>query len=171
MRTGGKTATSSSKIFLFLLSKDVSCGHPMDKFLNVSMSIQRFASISARCATLSRASLHDFRRYHYPLNRVLRGIFGPKRDEVTREWRKLHNEEFNDLYSSPNIVRVIKSRRMRWKRHVERMGRGEAYTGFWWGDLRETDHFGGPGVDGRIILRWIFRKWGLGCGLDRGGSG
>jgi hypothetical protein len=47
-------------------------------------------------------------------NRVLRRIFGPKRDEVTGEWRKLHNEEVNDLYSSPSIVRVIKSRRMRW---------------------------------------------------------
>jgi hypothetical protein len=57
-------------------------------------------------------------------NRVLRGIFGPKRDEVTREWRKLHNEELTDLYSSPTIVRVIKSRRMRWMGHVERMGEG-----------------------------------------------
>ena len=55
-------------------------------------------------------------------NRVLRGIFGPKRDGVTGEWRKLHNEELNDLYCSPNIVRVIKSIRMRWARHVARMG-------------------------------------------------
>ena len=55
-------------------------------------------------------------------NRVLRTIFGPKSDEVTREWRKLHNEELNDLYSSPNIVRVIKSRRIRWAGHVARMG-------------------------------------------------
>ena len=55
-------------------------------------------------------------------NRVLRRIFGPKRDEVTREWRKLHNEELNDLYSSPNIVRVIDSRRMRWAGQIERMG-------------------------------------------------
>jgi hypothetical protein len=56
-------------------------------------------------------------------------IFGPKRDEVTGEWRKLHNEELNDLYSTPNIVWVIKSRRMRWAGHVARMGRREACIG------------------------------------------
>jgi len=55
-------------------------------------------------------------------NRVLRRIFEPQRDEVTRNRRKVHNEELNDLYSSPNIVRVIKSRRMRWAGHVARMG-------------------------------------------------
>jgi len=55
-------------------------------------------------------------------NRMLRGILGPKRDKVTREWRKLHNEELNDLYSSPSIVQVIKSRRMRWVDHVLHMG-------------------------------------------------
>jgi len=55
-------------------------------------------------------------------NMVLRRIFRPRKDEVTGEWRKLHNEELNDLYSSPNIVRVIKSRRMRWTWHVARMG-------------------------------------------------
>jgi len=54
-------------------------------------------------------------------NRLLRRTFGPKRDEVTGEWRKLHNEELNDLYSSPNNVRVIKSRKMRWASHVTRM--------------------------------------------------
>jgi len=53
---------------------------------------------------------------------MLRRIFGPKKGEVTREWKKLHNEELNDLYSSPSIVRVIKSRRMRWTGHVTRMG-------------------------------------------------
>ena len=57
-------------------------------------------------------------------NRVLRRVFGPKRDEVTGEWRKLHNEELSDLYSLPNIVRVVKSRRMRWGGHVARMGQG-----------------------------------------------
>jgi len=57
-------------------------------------------------------------------NKALRRIFGPRRDEVTGEWRRLHNEELNDLYSSPNIVRVKKSRRMRWAGHVVRMGEG-----------------------------------------------
>jgi hypothetical protein len=54
-------------------------------------------------------------------NRILRRIFGPKRDEVTGEWRKLHNEELRDLYSSASIIRLIKSRRMRWAGHVARM--------------------------------------------------
>jgi hypothetical protein len=63
--------------------------------------------------------------------RVLRRIFEPKRDEVTGEWRKLHNEELNGLYSLPTIVRVIKSRRLRWARHVARMGKGEVCTEFW----------------------------------------
>ena len=64
-------------------------------------------------------------------NTVLRGIFGPKRDGVTGEWRKLHNEELNDLYCSPNIVRVIKSRRI-WAGRVARNGgRRELHRGFW----------------------------------------
>ena len=61
-------------------------------------------------------------------NMVLRIIFGPRRDEVTGEWRRLHNEELNDLYSSPNIVWVIKSRRMRWAGHVARMGKEGVYV-------------------------------------------
>ena len=84
----------------------------------------------------------------------MRRIFGPKRDEVTGEWRKLQNEELNDLYCSINVAWVIKSRRKRWVGHVARMGRGEAYTGFW-GEPRERDHLEDSGVDGRIILRWI----------------
>ena len=84
---------------------------------------------------------------------------GPKRDEVTGEWRKLHNEERNDLLSSLNIIQLIKSRRKRCSTYG---GRGEAYTGFWWGNLRERDHLEDPGLDGRIILRWIFMKWDVG---------
>jgi hypothetical protein len=94
-------------------------------------------------------------------NRVLRRIFGPKRDEVTGEWRKLLKEELHDLYSSP-IVRVIKSRGMRLVGHVAHMVRREVCIGFWWGNPRERDHWGDPAVDGRIILRWIFRKWNVG---------
>jgi hypothetical protein len=61
-------------------------------------------------------------------NRVLRRIFGPKKDEVMGEWRKLHNEELRDFYSSPSIIRIIKSRRMRWAGHVARMGeKGNTY--------------------------------------------
>jgi hypothetical protein len=63
-------------------------------------------------------------------NMMLRRIFGPKRDKVTEKWRKLHNEELHDLYSSPNIVWVIKSRRMRWAEHVTRMGGEKRVWGF-----------------------------------------
>jgi PAS domain-containing protein len=86
-------------------------------------------------------------------NRALRRIFGLKKDEVIGDWRKLRIEELNDPYSSPNIVRVIKSRRMRWEGHVARMGRGKAYIGLWWESLKEIDQFEDPGLNGRIILR------------------
>jgi len=79
-------------------------------------------------------------------------IFGPRRDEVTSEWRRLHNEELNDLYSSPNIVRVIKSIKMRWAGHVARMGEEMGVYSSWWGNRKGRDHWGDLGVDGWIIL-------------------
>ena len=101
---------------------------------------------------------------------MLRRIFGSRRDEVKGEWRKLHIEELKDMYCSPNIVWVIKSRRIRWAGNVPHMGRREVYTGFWWGNLRGKDNLEDPSVDGRIILRWIFRMWDVGHGLNRCGS-
>jgi hypothetical protein len=89
-------------------------------------------------------------------------IFGSKKDEVTGEWRKLHNEELNDLYHSPNIVRVIKSRRMRWAGHVARMVEGRGFYRVLVGKPEGKNHLGDPGTDGRIILRWIFRKLDVG---------
>jgi hypothetical protein len=73
-------------------------------------------------------------------NRVPRRIFGPKRDEVTGEWRKLHNEELCDLYSSSSIIRIIKSRRIRWAGHVARRGRRRTHIDYWWESQREGDH-------------------------------
>jgi hypothetical protein len=75
-----------------------------------------------------------------------------------REWRKLYSEDLNDPYSSANIIQEIKSRRVRWD-HVAFMGGEERRIEFWWGNMRDTDQLGDPGVDERIILRWIFGKW------------
>ena len=79
-------------------------------------------------------------------------------DEVTGEWRNLHNELLNDLYSLPNIVRVVKSRRMRWAGHVARMGDDRGVHRVLVGKPEGKSHWGDQDVDGRIILRWIFRK-------------
>jgi hypothetical protein len=70
-----------------------------------------------------------------------------------RSGKKLHNEELNDMYSSPNITQVIKSRRMGWTVHLACMGRGEVHTGLWWGHQKERDHLKDPGVEGKIIRR------------------
>jgi hypothetical protein len=99
------------------------------------------------CETWS-LTLREKHRLRMFENRVLRRIFGPKRDEVTGEWRRLHNEELKDLYSSPNIVRVIKSRRMRWAGHVACMGEGR-------GSYRIL--VGRP--EGRRPLGRLWRRW------------
>jgi len=110
------------------------CCHSVQNFLfssllskNLKIKIYRTIILPVvlyGCETGS-LTLKEERRVWLFENRVLRRIFGPKRDEVTEEWRLLHNEELNDLYSLPNIVRVIKSRRMRWARHAARMDGGE----------------------------------------------
>ena len=92
-------------------------------------------------------------------NRVLRRIFGPKGDGVTEEWRKVHKEEFNDLHFSFNIVRVIKSRRMRWAGHVARMGERRGAYRVLVGKPEEENHLGDPGEYVRTTLKWIFEKW------------
>jgi len=123
------------------------------------------------CETWS-LTLREERRLKVFENRVLRRVFGPKRDEVTEEWRKLHNEELNDLYCSPNIVREIKSRRMRWAGHVARME-----------DRRGVSRVLVGKPEGKRPLGRTRRRWEdnikmdlqeVGCGvygLDRAGSG
>ena len=91
---------------------------------NLKIKIHRTIILSVvlyGCETWS-LTLREERKLRAFENMVIRRIFGPRRDEITGEWRRLHNEELNDLYSSPNIVGVIKSKRMRWAGHVARMG-------------------------------------------------
>jgi hypothetical protein len=90
-------------------------------------------------------------------NRVLRNIFGPEREE-DGWWRKLHNDELHSLYSSPNIVRVVKSRRVRWVGHVARMGERGVFTGFWLEGPKARDHWEDLGIGGGITLRWTLGR-------------
>jgi len=109
------------------------CYHSVQKFLSSSLLSRHLKIKISRNLILFLVSygyetwsltLREERRLRVFENRVLRRIFGPKRDEVTGEWREVHIEEFNHLYCSPNIVWVIKQRRMRWAGHVARMGKG-----------------------------------------------
>jgi len=86
-------------------------------------------------------------------SRVLREIFGVERDEVKWEWRRLHYEELYAMHCSPNIIRKIHWRRMRWAGHVAGMESGEFHAGFWWGDRKERGHLKDRGVSGSAILK------------------
>jgi hypothetical protein len=122
------------------------------------------------CETWS-LTLREEQRLRVFENRVLRRVFGPKRDKATGEWRRLHNEELNDLYSSPNVIRVIKSRRMIWAGHVARMGvKRSAY-------MILVGRSEGRRPRGRPRRRWEdniktdLQDVGWRHGLDRAGSG
>ena len=114
------------------------------------------------CETWS-LTLREERRLRVFENRVLRRIFEPKRDEVTGEWRKLHNEDLNNLYSSPNILRVIKSRRMRWAGHVARMGEGRGVYRVLVGKPEGRRPLGRPRRRWEDNVRMDLREVGCGC--------
>jgi hypothetical protein len=99
-------------------------------------------------------------------NRVLRRIFGPKRDEATGEWRRLHNEELNDLYSSQNIIRVIKSRRMRWARHVAHMGEKRGAYRILMGRPEGRRSLGRPRLRWEDNIKMYIQEVGWGYELD-----
>jgi len=116
------------------------------------------------CETWS-LTLRENRTLRVFENRVLRRIFGLKRDEVTGEWRKLHDEELNDLYCSPSIVRLIKSRRMRWAGHVARMGEGRGVYRVLVGKLEENRPLGKPRRRWEDNIKMDFQE--VGCvGMD-----
>jgi hypothetical protein len=130
----GTTLTDQNSIqeeIKSILNLGNACYHSVQNLLssrllskNVKIKINRTIILPVvlyGCETWS-LTLWEGRRLRVFENRVLRKVFGPKRDEVTGEWRKLHNEELNDMYSLTNIVRVVKSRRMRWAGHVARVG-------------------------------------------------
>jgi hypothetical protein len=116
---------------VFLSSRLLSRNVKVKKYKTIILSVVLYG-----CETWS-FTLRKRHRLRVFENRVLRRIFGPKRDEVTGEWRKLHNEDLHILYSSPNIIRQIKSRRVRWVGHVARIGE-ECVQGFY-GKTRRKD--------------------------------
>jgi hypothetical protein len=106
--------------------------------------------------------LREEHRLRVSENRVLRGIFGHKRDEVTGERRKLHSGQLHNLYASPDIIRQIKSRRMRWAGNVARMGGGRNLYRVLVGKPEGNRHFKDQGVDGRMGSKWNLERLAAG---------
>jgi len=140
---------------------------------NIKINIYRniiLPFISNGCETLS-LTLREERRMRMFENRVLRRIFGPKGDEVAGEWRKLHNEELNNVYSSLIIVRVIRSRRIRWVDHVARMGEKKGVYRVLLGKPEGKRPLGKPSCRWEDNIKMDLEEVGWDCGLDRAGSG
>jgi hypothetical protein len=106
---------------------------------NVKITIIILPVVLYECETWSLALRQEHRLKVFE-NRVLRTIFGPKRDEIVGGWEKLHHEQLQNLYSSPNIIRIIKTRRMDWARYVARMERRGMHIGYWWKSQKERNH-------------------------------
>jgi hypothetical protein len=128
--------------------------------LNTNLKIRIYKTIILPvvlygCETWS-VTLREEHRLGVFENRVLRRIFEPKRDEVTGEWRKLHNEELHDLYSLPSFIRIIKARRMKWVGHVARMGEKRNAYRLLVGKPEGRRPLGKSRLGGWIIFRWIF---------------
>ncbi len=115
------------------------------------------------CETWS-LKLREEQRLRVFENRVLRGIFGPKRDRLRGEWRKLHNEEYNDLYCSPSIVWVIKSRRLRWAGHVSRMKEGRGVHKVLVGKPEGKIPLWRPRCRWEDSIKMDLEEVGIGCG-------
>jgi hypothetical protein len=110
--------------------------------------------------------IYLLRRLRVFENRVLRRIFGSKSDEVTGEWRRLHNEELNDLYSSPNMIRVIKSRRISWAGNVARVGEERGTYRILVGRPEGRRPLGRPSRRWEDIIKMDLQEVGWGHGLD-----
>jgi hypothetical protein len=116
-------------------------------------------------------TLREEHRFKVFANSLLRRIFQPKKDEVTGEWRKLRNGKLRNLYSSPDIIRQIKSRRMGWAGHVARMTEGRKVYRVLMGKPEGKGHLEDQGVDGRMGSKWTLGILVGGCGLGSPGSG
>jgi hypothetical protein len=142
---------------LLLFSPKIFC--PPVLYKNLKIKIYKTVILPVLlygCETWS-LTLGEEHRLRVFENRLLRRIFGSKREE-DGSWRKLHNDELHSLYSSPNIVRVIKSRRMRWAGYVARMGEGRGAYRVWLGGLKARDPWEDLGAGGRITLKWTLGR-------------